>query len=235
RQSQGFDDGDARRQGERSLRVSRLAAGSAARAGPRGRRDTRDRRQGCEVPGGVQSGAGLRVAAHRLREPPARAPGLQQRQEGRRRARRRPLRHGALRNRAGRRAVFSKRVRGSTRRRSVAIPNARAGGTGAPSSTPANPYPDELLTVKVRYKQPDADVSELMEQPVRRNAAAPHVPFAAAVAEFGLLLRDTRSPADRWDLLAERIKTMAGTGTDAADRQSFRDLVELAAGLKRIR
>src|SRR6185369_64500 len=62
----------------------------------------------------------------------------------------------------------------------------------APSSTPANPYPDELLTVKVRYKQPDADVSELMEQPVRRNAAAPHVPFAAAVAEFGLLLRDTR-------------------------------------------
>jgi hypothetical protein len=105
----------------------------------------------------------------------------------------------------------------------------------ASTPTAANPYPEELLTVKVRYKQPDADVSELMEQPVRRNAAAPHVPFAAAVAEFGLLLRDTRAPADRWDRLAARVKTMAATDTDAADRQSFRDLVELAAGLKKIR
>jgi len=99
----------------------------------------------------------------------------------------------------------------------------------------AGRYGDELLNVRVRYKQPDADVSELMEQPIRRSAAAPHVPFAAAVAEFGFLLRDARSPADRWNLLAARVKTMGGTGTDAADRQSFRDLVELAAGLKKIR
>jgi hypothetical protein len=74
-----------------------------------------------------------------------------------------------------------------------------------------------------------------MEQPIRRTAAAPHVAFAAAVAEFGLLLRDTNAPRDRWDRLAQRVKTMPADGPDAADRQSFRDLVELAAGLRKIR
>jgi Ca-activated chloride channel family protein len=115
----------------------------------------------------------------------------------------------------------------------------RFAGSGGPETGPpyvrTSAYPEELLTVKIRYKQPDGDLSELMEQPIRRNAAAPHVAFAAAVAEFGLLLRDAASPATRWDLLAARVNTMSGAGTDAADRQSFRDLVELAAGLKRIR
>jgi len=115
----------------------------------------------------------------------------------------------------------------------------RFAGSGGPETGPpyvrTSAYPEELLTVKIRYKQPDGDLSELMEQPIRRNAAAPHVAFAAAVAEFGLLLRDAASPATRWDPLAARVNTMSGAGTDAADRQSFRDLVELAAGLKRIR
>jgi Ca-activated chloride channel family protein len=105
----------------------------------------------------------------------------------------------------------------------------------APARTTTRAYADELLTVKVRYKQPDGDVSELIEQPVKRGAAAPHVPFAAAVAEFGLLLRDVEAPATRWDQLASRTKLLAGTSAAPADRQGFNDLVELAAGLKRIR
>lgn len=53
---------------------------------------------------------------------------------------------------------------------------------------------DEMLTVKLRYKQPDSEVSRLFEVPVRDT----HTPFArtsdnfrfaAAVAEWGLLLR----------------------------------------------
>ena len=105
----------------------------------------------------------------------------------------------------------------------------------APVRTTARAYADELLTVKVRYKQPDADVSDLMTQPVRRGATAPHVPFAAAVAEFGLLLRDMQAPVAMWDELASRTKTLAGTGVDAGDRNGFSDLVQLAAGLRRIR
>jgi Ca-activated chloride channel homolog len=54
----------------------------------------------------------------------------------------------------------------------------------------------ELLTVKLRYKQPDGDTSELLERPFVDNgaqfaSAAPDLKFAAAVAEFGMILRDS--------------------------------------------
>ena len=59
----------------------------------------------------------------------------------------------------------------------------------------------ELLFVKVRYKQPDGDQSHLLTQPVLAGArAAPSTDFQfqAAVAEFGLLLRNSefRGKAD---------------------------------------
>ena len=54
----------------------------------------------------------------------------------------------------------------------------------------------EMLTVKLRYKKPDGDKSELLERPVIDSNAAfasasPDLKFAAAVAEFGMLLRDS--------------------------------------------
>jgi Ca-activated chloride channel homolog len=54
----------------------------------------------------------------------------------------------------------------------------------------------ELLFVKVRYKQPDGDQSRLISQPVLASAAASPSPsvdfqFQAAVAEFGLLLKNS--------------------------------------------
>ena len=72
RQPQGLDDGEARRQGERQLRLHRLAARGAARcssreAGAHARHD----RQGREDPGRVQPADGRRVPADRLREPAA--------------------------------------------------------------------------------------------------------------------------------------------------------------------
>jgi Ca-activated chloride channel family protein len=59
----------------------------------------------------------------------------------------------------------------------------------------------ELLFVKVRYKRPDGDESRLLSQPVLAEAGPkPSVDFQfqAAVAEFGLLLRnsDFRGKAD---------------------------------------
>jgi Ca-activated chloride channel family protein len=65
---------------------------------------------------------------------------------------------------------------------------------------------DELMTIKFRYKKPDGDVSKLIEHPVLDNhlysspvgegregaaAASSNFRFAAAVAEFGMLLRNS--------------------------------------------
>jgi len=91
----------------------------------------------------------------------------------------------------------------------------------------------ELLTVKVRYKMPDANESDLIEQAVRPGGRAPDLPFAAAVAEFGLLLRDAQSPQDRWTSLVQRLKTIEAPTSRASDREALADLVELAAALRR--
>jgi Ca-activated chloride channel family protein len=57
-------------------------------------------------------------------------------------------------------------------------------------------YSDELLTIKVRYKQPDGNTSKLLEKPVRSNTAtiddvSENLRFAAAVVEFGMILRES--------------------------------------------
>ncbi len=67
---------------------------------------------------------------------------------------------------------------------------------GTNRTDPANGSP-ELVTVKLRHKKPDGDVSELTEKSFTDNGskfenAAPDLKFAAAVAEFGMLLRDSQ-------------------------------------------
>jgi Ca-activated chloride channel family protein len=57
-------------------------------------------------------------------------------------------------------------------------------------------YSDELLTIKVRYKKPDGRTSMLLEKPVRDSAdeiekASGNLRFAAAIAEFGMILRES--------------------------------------------
>lgn len=60
---------------------------------------------------------------------------------------------------------------------------------------------DELMLVKLRYKQPEGDESQLISQPVidagvRLDATSESFRFAAAVAEFGMLLRDSQYKGD---------------------------------------
>lgn len=56
-------------------------------------------------------------------------------------------------------------------------------------------YGDELLTVSLRYKQPDGDNSKLLSVPVSKNAYTEKMPanmtFAAAAAEFGMVLKNS--------------------------------------------
>lgn len=54
----------------------------------------------------------------------------------------------------------------------------------------------ELLTIKLRYKKPDGEKSILMEIPVKKKVLAfdkssPDLRFSAAVASFGMILRDS--------------------------------------------
>jgi Ca-activated chloride channel family protein len=59
-----------------------------------------------------------------------------------------------------------------------------------------NNFSDEYLTVKLRYKKPDGKTSRLLEKPVRGYVndledASDNLRFAAAVSEFGMILRDS--------------------------------------------
>ncbi|MEX2357812.1 MAG: VWA domain-containing protein, partial [Pirellulaceae bacterium] len=64
-----------------------------------------------------------------------------------------------------------------------------------PSTTEAADT-DELLTLKLRYKQPESDTSTLMTYPVKDsengfNQASGDYQFAAGVAMYGMLIRDS--------------------------------------------
>jgi Ca-activated chloride channel homolog len=95
----------------------------------------------------------------------------------------------------------------------------------------------ELMTVKVRYKKPDGNASTLVSVPVagRNTASSRHLGFAAAVAEFGMLLRDSPFKADAtWSDVVRLANAHRGEDPDGY-RAEFVRLVELAAALARQR
>ncbi len=92
----------------------------------------------------------------------------------------------------------------------------------------------ELLFVKVRYKRPDGDESRLLSQPVLAEAGQkPSVDFQfqAAVAEFGLLLRnsDFRGKADLGHVIAAA-REARGRDPDGY-RAEFVKLAETVRGI----
>jgi Ca-activated chloride channel family protein len=102
----------------------------------------------------------------------------------------------------------------------------------APSSAAAG---GELMTVKLRYKQPEGDASRLVATAVAARGGdargTERLRFAAAVAAFGMLLRESehRGAAD-WPLVLELAR--AGSGDDAQGyRSEFLDLATRAAEL----
>jgi Ca-activated chloride channel homolog len=96
---------------------------------------------------------------------------------------------------------------------------------------------NELMTVKVRYKQPAGDTSTLVSIPVVARVSAPtrNAGFAAAVAEFGMLLRDSPYKADAtWQDAARLAREHRGADPDGY-RAEFARLIDLAAALARQR
>jgi secreted protein with Ig-like and vWFA domain/anti-sigma factor RsiW len=100
-----------------------------------------------------------------------------------------------------------------------------------------NPASNEALTVKLRYKEPEGTTSKLIEVPVKDDAralekASTEFKFTAAVAGFGMLLRESsHAGALTWDI----VRTLAreGKGSDTLGyRGEFLQLIEKAAAGK---
>ncbi len=92
----------------------------------------------------------------------------------------------------------------------------------------------ELMNIKLRYKDPAGDVSKKIELPViddKNNKTSDDFRFAAAVAMFGHLLRDSDYKADAsYDKVLALAKSALGND-DQGYRREFVRLVESAKGL----
>jgi Ca-activated chloride channel family protein len=109
-------------------------------------------------------------------------------------------------------------------------------GSGVKPASEAPSSSGEMLTVKLRHKKPDGDKSELIERAFTDNGdkfekASPDLKFAAAVAEFGMILRDSQHKGNG-TLGAVLEWAQEGKGNDANGyRAGFIELVRKAQAL----
>ena len=95
---------------------------------------------------------------------------------------------------------------------------------------------DEWLTIKLRYKQPDGDASKLITHTVGKNFvavdnASENLRFAAAVAEFGMLLRNSAFKEKAgWQQVTGLAKSAPGADAEGY-RHEFIGLAQVAATL----
>lgn len=98
-------------------------------------------------------------------------------------------------------------------------------------------HADELANVRLRYKRPDSERSELLEYPVTRGSlvsverASPDLRFAASVAAFGQLLRGGKYLGNfGYEDVAKLARGSWGTDSEGY-RREFVSLVKLAQAL----
>jgi Ca-activated chloride channel family protein len=94
---------------------------------------------------------------------------------------------------------------------------------------------DEAMTVKLRYKKPDEDVSTLTTVAVKNTTGTTaELGFASAVAEFGMLLRDSEHKgSSSFADVRERASRFKG-GDAFGHRAEFLRLVDAAEGVNRV-
>lgn len=98
-------------------------------------------------------------------------------------------------------------------------------------------FGDEMMNVKIRYKKPDSDISKLIAQPIKSTATvlgetSDNFRFSAAVASFGLLLRDSKfKQAANYEQVIALAKSAKGRDVNGY-REEFIELVEKASNMK---
>jgi Ca-activated chloride channel homolog len=104
------------------------------------------------------------------------------------------------------------------------------------NSVPVSGGGDELMTIKLRYKKPDGDVSRLIVHPVTDAHIAlantsDNFRFSAAVASFGMLLRNSEYKQNAsFPQVISLAKSARGTDANGY-RQEFINLVQAAGSL----
>jgi Ca-activated chloride channel family protein len=103
----------------------------------------------------------------------------------------------------------------------------------APTAAAAGP---ELLTLKVRYKQPDGDRSALLTRAVvdaggRLEQSSDDFRWAAAVAGFGMLLRGSEQRGDVSLQLVRSLATSALGLDEHGDRRELLELIDRASAM----
>ena len=98
-------------------------------------------------------------------------------------------------------------------------------------------HADELLNLKIRYKQPDGQTSRLMEMPVKDvdrefARASTDFKFAASVAGYGMLLRQSPHAGSlNWEKVLRLAEQGQGNDVDGY-RAEFIDLARRAQSLR---
>lgn len=100
-----------------------------------------------------------------------------------------------------------------------------------PKVSPSSSNINEMLTVKMRYKQPDGDISKLLQKPVidsyqdKLSKTSDNFRFSASVAMFGMLLRQSEFVQDS---TFEQAIALAD-GAKGLDKEGYRaEYVKLA-------
>jgi len=108
-----------------------------------------------------------------------------------------------------------------------------------PEPTPVDaPASNDLLTVKLRYKAPDGDKSQLLEVPLNTtdipafSQASSDFQFAAAVAAFGMKLRGSPDAGDIGWTEIQKIARRSLGEDPGSYRAEFLTLIEKASHLK---
>ena len=108
-----------------------------------------------------------------------------------------------------------------------------------PEPAPARVHGGELLTVKLRYKLPEQSESRMFELAVKgseRSAqeASADFRFGAAVAAFGMLLRESPNRGDAsYAKVLELARSGARFGRDEKARAELLELIRIARALER--
>jgi Ca-activated chloride channel family protein len=106
----------------------------------------------------------------------------------------------------------------------------------AETEFPKAVFNSEWMTVKLRYKQPDGNTSQLLEQSVNYTAknkfnTSDNYRFAAAVAAFGMLLRNSEFKQHAsYTSVLQLAKTAVGKDAEGY-RKEFIQLVKSAADI----